>query len=456
MPAKHLGSISCTAIAKKHAGLPKKWAVKCWLMLCLLAATVFTPGCDSPGFTKEELDSDPLPEFDDGLIAGQWLSEGELVNFEVVDHGIYLLKGGEDDDEVVKFQLKRVENLLIMEYGEERSGTRYFRPCVIDTSDNGLDFRCLQSDILDKVGLRLESVNWDNSEFKIVADTQDRVRQVYTEQANNSKLFAPTLRLTRPQPDVVLRARRAAVAGDAEAQEQLARYLMEGEIVERDREEALEWASKAASSGRPSAQVLYGDMLSGSWTPVTNGQESFDGARDWYERASEQQYAPAFSRLGHLYENAVFGNDAAAVYYYRRGAELGDSESHQQLGLRYCEGKGLPEDGKLAQFHLEQAPESTRSVTAWRSLALLYLYSQDPEIRNTNRGLHAAEMVLQSPEPDNYALAAEAAYENGLYSLAAKYQKEAISDGTSDQIERQLRLEFFENLAQVTPGQSEH
>ncbi len=85
-------------------------------------------------------------------------------------------------------------------------------------------------------------------------------------------------------------------------------------------------------------------------------------------------------------------------------------------------------------------------------LGFLYLYSPDPDIKDSKRALHAAEAALRSSQaPEVYALAAEAAYETGLYSLAAQYQKEAIVDGASDQSELKARLELFSSLAQAMP-----
>jgi TPR repeat protein len=331
-------------------------AAGCLLLLVLVLATV---GCkdDLPGVTAEEMQSDPMPEFDDAAFSGVWLTDGEYVNFERKEHGFYLLHsaakkdGGEEEEEPIPFRLKRAGNLLILEYWEETAAGKAYRPCWVGVDENALELHCLVGEKLPQMGIEFETRKAGDDEFKFIRASQERLKQLYQEQMLNEKVFEKTLRMTRPQPARVARMTKRAMKGNGEAQEMLAQVYRAGEIVGADGEEALKWAQKAAESGRPSGEVLYADLLVEQARKNQNSLEAANlnhEARSWYERAAEQRYRQAYSRLGHLYESSFYQDDSSAVDSYRRGADLGDAESFAQLGIRYYAGKGLPQDERLA------------------------------------------------------------------------------------------------------------
>src|SRR5512141_3139182 len=101
---------------------PANRAVRAVIYVAVFLLALLTVACDDdyPGMTSEEMQSDPMPEFDDAAFAGLWLSNGEYVSFERTEHGVYLLhppvkKDGEAE-EPIPFRLKRAGELLIMEY----------------------------------------------------------------------------------------------------------------------------------------------------------------------------------------------------------------------------------------------------------------------------------------------------------------------------------------------------
>ncbi|HEX6881472.1 MAG TPA: tetratricopeptide repeat protein, partial [Terriglobales bacterium] len=417
MNVKHLTNAESQKQDRKPGGMPKIWAVRLF-GLCLLASVVLaTVACDDgyPGLTSEELRSDPLPEFNDAAFVGLWLSDGEYVSFEVKDHGVYLLhppekENGEEPEEAIPFQLKRAGDLLMMEYSVQTDGGKVFRPCWVNVQQQALELYCLRGNNLAELGIEFETRKSGEDEVNVIRASQDDLKRLYNEQALNKKFFEPFLRMTRPQPERVARLKRRAMRGSGEAQEMLAEAYRAGEIVATDKEEARNWACRAAESGRSSGQVLYADLLVEQANANLNELEKESlqhEALTWYQRAAEQKYPKAFSRLGSLYENSFFEDDSSAVDSYRRGAELGDAESFAQLGIRYYEGKGVPQSEAEALNYLEKVPEGSRGYTTWATLATIYLDALEPEHRDLLRAVHAAEKAVEDYNaPDAHALLA--------------------------------------------------
>ncbi len=446
---------------RKSGRVPKVRAVRL-LGLCVAAVlTLATVACDDgyPGLTSEELQSDPLPEFNDAAFAGVWLSDGEYVSFEVKDHGVYLLhppekENGEESDEAIPFQLKRAGNLLMMEYSVQTDGGKVFRPCWVNVQQQALELYCLRGDNLSELGMEFETRKSGEDELNIIRASQDVLKRLYNEQALNKKYFEPFLRMTRPQPERVARLKRRAMRGSGEAQEMLAEVYRAGEIVATDKDEARNWARRAAESGRASGQVLYGDLLVDQANSILNELEKESlqhEALNWYQRAAERKYPKAFSRLGKLYENSFFEDDSSAVDSYRHGADLGDAESFAQLGIRYYEGKGVPQSEVQALSYLEKVPEGSREYRSWATLATIYLDALEPEHRDPRRALHAAEKAAQDYDvPDAHGLLARACFENGLYERAVTEQKEAVR-GVTDSSDRRLEtLAFYQTFVPQT------
>jgi TPR repeat protein len=457
MRHKYLTQIDQDRPVRKSGSVPANWAVRTLGCVILLACVLVTLGCkdEYPGLTAEELQSDSLPEFDDATFAGTWISEGEYVLFEVKEHGFYLLRSPEDEndeekEEPIPFRLKRTGDLLILEYSMETDSGHVYRPCVISIKEQAMELDCLVADELFKMGVEFETQKAGSDELKVIRESQKRLKEFYREQANNPKVFEPTIRMTRPQPARMARLGKQALRGSSEAQEMLARAYQAGEIVARNREEASKWARKAAEAERPSAQVLYGDILRDESRAHQNTTESENIQQEallWYQRAAEQKYPRAFGRLGHLYEEWAYKDESSAVDNYKRGAELGDADSTAQLGIRYYYGTGVPKDERAALRYLEAVPESEREARAWDTLARIYLDTLEPEQRDAKKARHAAEQaVIDFRGSDGLELLARAAFKNEQYAQAVKYQAEAISMGGDRLEERKETLAYYQML----------
>lgn len=69
-------------------------------------------------------------------------------------------------------------------------------------------------------------------------------------------------------------------------------------------------------------------------------------ARQWYEKAANQEHADAQVNLGSLYDYGRGGPQdfRMAVRWYRRSAYQGNDLAQRRLGLLYERGDGVPKD----------------------------------------------------------------------------------------------------------------
>lgn len=70
------------------------------------------------------------------------------------------------------------------------------------------------------------------------------------------------------------------------------------------------------------------------------------GANDSEETGSAEEYPTALLERGNMYANGsgVPKDEAAAVGWYRKAADAGDSDSMFKLGTMYENGRGVPKD----------------------------------------------------------------------------------------------------------------
>ena len=121
------------------------------------------------------------------------------------------------------------------------------------------------------------------------------------------------------------------------------KYYDEGKYLE-----AAEWFEKAANQGYAQAQSKLGVCYD-------NGQGvelNFEKAVYWYEKAANQGYAPAQNNLGRCYYNGqgVVPNYEKAAYWFKKAANQGNAEAQYGLGLCYENGLGVKKDLKKAKF----------------------------------------------------------------------------------------------------------
>jgi len=140
--------------------------------------------------------------------------------------------------------------------------------------------------------------------------------------------------------------RRAARAGDIEAQALFAQMLIEGKGIERDPAEALHWYSLAANSGHALAMNMLGRCHElGTGTPI-----DFERAAAWYRKAAKKGLDWGMYNYAHLLATGrgVKPDRAQAFAWYRRAADLGHAKSMNFVGRYYEEGWETEADAAVA------------------------------------------------------------------------------------------------------------
>jgi TPR repeat protein len=140
----------------------------------------------------------------------------------------------------------------------------------------------------------------------------------------------------------------------AQAQSDLAQASYEGRGTRQDYAEAMRLARLAAAQGNPAAMNLVGVLLSDGLGVTKDGAAAYE----WYKRAAELGNSDALLNLGNYYLRGsaqVDKDPVAAVAYIRRSAELGNLGSQAQLAGMYITGNGTAVDYTQALFWAERA-----------------------------------------------------------------------------------------------------
>lgn len=117
---------------------------------------------------------------------------------------------------------------------------------------------------------------------------------------------------------------------------------------------------------------------------LLRGGETARAAAIWQRWAAQEQADAAFN-LGqiYLYGDGVGRDEALALSWYRRAAELGDKPAQLQVGLMYLNGQGVAADPEEAQrwftqhrrHHLHH--EQSAQMQAWRQQAAQLIEQRD-------------------------------------------------------------------------------
>ena len=138
-----------------------------------------------------------------------------------------------------------------------------------------------------------------------------------------------------------------AVAGDKQAQLDLARMYWEGEIIRKNRKQAIKWYLMAAEQGDTEAMFelasLYREEIKKK--PEFKKQAAF-----WMKKAAEGGHMFAQNDLGRMYYYGETGRVRykEAVKWYRKAAEQGDSYAFHSLGNCYYFGRGVKKNLETA------------------------------------------------------------------------------------------------------------
>ncbi|MBW2494902.1 MAG: SEL1-like repeat protein, partial [Deltaproteobacteria bacterium] len=204
--------------------------------------------------------------------------------------------------------------------------------------------------------------------------------------------------------------RRAAEAGDSDAQFYLGSRLLREDAAETNPVEAVRLLTLAAESDHPAAQRLLGDAYAeGRGVAIDLAQST-----RWYRAAAEQGDVSAQLALGKRYAEGagVDPDPVEAANWYLVAAEQGDAEAQSELGYAYSMGNGVPQSYQSAGKWLQAAAEQGNPV-AQNRLGVLY----------TNNLLAATENS-QLPEWAQQALMRGLKVPDALLAKSASEQSE--------------------------------
>jgi TPR repeat protein len=141
--------------------------------------------------------------------------------------------------------------------------------------------------------------------------------------------------------------RKAAKAGNPEAQFRLGVMYGNGDGVGLDYEQARHWFEQAARQGHESALITLAWMYANG----TGVESNEDRARELYLEAAERGSAKAQYVVGTMYRFAQFGaakDLEAAVGWYLKAADQSMPTAQFALGKMLMEGKGVVQDDAAA------------------------------------------------------------------------------------------------------------
>ncbi len=158
--------------------------------------------------------------------------------------------------------------------------------------------------------------------------------------------------------------RKAAGAGYAPAQYDLAYLYENGLGVERDMQQAASWYRKAADQGDAEAQNNLGTLYAAGQGVPHNDIE----AVRWYRLAAQQNDPEGASNLGTMYlqGRGVQHDFAQAFQLFLRAADRGYAAAQNNVALMYADGRGVGRDYVWAYAWLDLAAAQIPGCTEAR------------------------------------------------------------------------------------------
>jgi TPR repeat protein len=156
-------------------------------------------------------------------------------------------------------------------------------------------------------------------------------------------------------PDAIIKLRKAAGKGDAEAQDVLGELHLKGGSLPLDYTKAVMWFRKSAEQGDADGQIdLACSYYNGQGVPQDYAKAFF-----WYHKAAEKGNADAEKSVGYLYATGqgVPQDYEKSVIWYSKAANGGDASAQFELGAAYYQGEGVPQDYTQAVVWYRKAAE---------------------------------------------------------------------------------------------------
>ncbi|HYW75123.1 MAG TPA: hypothetical protein VFA48_00650 [Gammaproteobacteria bacterium] len=203
--------------------------------------------------------------------------------------------------------------------------------------------------------------------------------------------------------------RKAAKAGNADAQYTLGRRYQQGHGRVQSNALAVRYFLDAAAQGEPRAldalRSMAGSGVGEAETALgwlyANGNgvtRDYTKAYSWWHKAATQSDPVAQVNLGSLYESGsgVDRDYTKAAHWYRKAAELGDTTAQVKLGMLYTSGHGVAQNYRAAAGWFKKAARNG-DMKAMVRLAELYANGQGVK----KNPAHAATLLAQAAERGN-------------------------------------------------------
>lgn len=191
--------------------------------------------------------------------------------------------------------------------------------------------------------------------------------------------------------------KRAAEAGNADAQNNYGECLFLGAGVTENKIEAVRYFKLAAEQGLPQAQYNLGHCYENALGGLDKNTTL---AEQWYRQSANQGNANGQDALGNLY----FARDdfSNAIYWFEKAALQGHGDALDNMGLCYENGYGCDQDYTLAVKYYQMAAELDDPWAQYH-LGCCYLYGNGVQKSTTK----ALEWLNKSAANGNTKASAE-------------------------------------------------
>ena len=159
-------------------------------------------------------------------------------------------------------------------------------------------------------------------------------------------------------PEVLARLKTCAEGGDGEASYLLGLYY----TFEKSAENlpvGLQWLRWAAEQGSGDACLVLGDLYDSRRDGRTIAAKDDAAAFRYYKKAAQLGESECFYDVGLAYQHGIgtAEDPDQAAYWLQRAAAAGDENAYGPLGLCYLEGDGVPQDVRKGEALLLKAPD---------------------------------------------------------------------------------------------------
>ena len=229
---------------------------------------------------------------------------------------------------------------------------------------------------------------------------------------------------------------KKAKSGDSEAQKELGNYYLDGNVVEKDVNKAIEWYKKSALQSNPKAMYNLGYLYSqGIGVKKDNKTEFF-----WKKKSADLGFSWAQNWIGKSYYHGWFGDkDIEMAYkYLLKSAQQADADSAYLIAMMYENGDGV-EKNIVKATHWYNLSAQLGDEDAYYFIGYAYAEGEGIE-KDLQKGMKwlMKSSNSNSSEFSKYSSSYLAAiYSNGLgvpinYAKAIEYHKKAIAAGGTD------------------------